>query len=315
MTDPNSVCPMLKLPSTIGIETSSLCNRACVFCPNATHKRDDEFMPEEMFIKILNDLAAVGWAKNLHLYRYNEPMRDKRLLDLIALATATLPGVCVMLNTNGDYFRSKDDIMRFFDKGGRHLQINIYSSDYDSEKAEEAATKRFNVIQGWVNELSETVGIMQGRSLYNYSKERRCNVVWKGELEGFKGTMKLTNRGGILGTIPEPLRKGCTRPFRNMNINWQGDVLLCCQDYHGVVKFGNVMDKSVSELWNSYALNVYRVKLLGKDRRIPVCDQCDYSGGVYQHNVPHVSFGKDEDRKIVEADMRSGFVPLTVSKQ
>lgn len=300
----------MNLPSTIGIETSSLCNRTCVFCPNATHKRDDEFMPVELFDKILNDLADAEWAKNLHLYRYNEPMRDKRMLDLIGRAVGTLPRVCVMLNTNGDYFRSKDDIKAFFKAGGRHLQINIYSSDYESEKAQAAAARRFDVIQNWVNEL----GVVQGRSLYNYSREWRCNVVWKGELEGFKGTMKLTNRGGILGTLPEPLKKGCTRPFRNMNIDWQGNVLLCCQDYHGTVKFGNVKDRSVVDLWNSDALNVYRVKLLAKDRRIPICDQCDYNGGVYQHNVPQVSLGRDRDREIVAADMRSSFVPITVSK-
>jgi radical SAM protein with 4Fe4S-binding SPASM domain len=105
--------------------------------------------------------------------------------------------------------------------------------------------------------------------------------------------------------LDEPMSKMCIRPFRAMTINWKGDVILCCNDYHASASTGNVMERSLLDLWNDPRYHAYRIKLQAKDRNIHLCDKCDYAGGFYQHNVPHVTLGAERDEQIIATNMRS----------
>nr|WP_241210641.1 SPASM domain-containing protein [Brachyspira hampsonii] len=49
--------------------------------------------------------------------------------------------------------------------------------------------------------------------------------------------------------------------------------MLCCQDYFKKYIMGNVMEKSILEIWNSY--NDLRVKLLRDNiAELPICKKC-----------------------------------------
>lgn len=73
----------MKLPNQICIETSSMCNRSCVFCPNHHNARPDEEMEWSTIEKIVLELKALNYKGRITNYIYNEPMRDKRHLDII----------------------------------------------------------------------------------------------------------------------------------------------------------------------------------------------------------------------------------------
>jgi radical SAM protein with 4Fe4S-binding SPASM domain len=187
-------------------------------------------------------------------------------------------------------------------------------------------------LKGWVDEIS---WLDQDASIYQYvgPNASNCQVVpkWNFQPQIAAGDNKaptkehgislrhhIANRAGnipdFMPAITEPLEKMCIRPFRAMTVNWRGDVILCCNDYHAEASVGNVMDKSLEELWNDPRYHAYRIKLQKKDRRIHLCDVCDYNGGFYQHNVPHVTLGAERDAEILAADLRSaddaGFAPL-----
>jgi MoaA/NifB/PqqE/SkfB family radical SAM enzyme len=80
------------------------------------------------------------------------------------------------------------------------------------------------------------------------------------------GNQKLQNRSGQntdvnLPALTEPMEKYCVRPFRHINVNWKGDVVLCCNDYFGKVTIGNVKERRLVDLWNDPLLMLYRKKL------------------------------------------------------
>lgn len=294
--------------NTIGIETAALCNRSCVFCPNHEFKRPDDYMSWDMIHKILDDLVDMNYKGRIAPYIYNEPMRDERMLDIIALIREKLPKTCIMINTNGDYFKSPADIEACFEAGLNQMMINIYAAtdgDEDSErvaKGVQNAQRRHDQVQEWVDGLD----LDQTDSLYRHIKGRACQVAAKYGVEkdgsGFGGGFELQNRSGLIEWIPplkEPLKKMCVRPFRVAQINWKGDMLLCCNDYHGETACGNVMDSTVKELWNSDNMNTYRLFLQQKRRDIFLCDKCDFRGGFYPHMVYHVTFG-ESDEEIIE---------------
>jgi len=66
----------------IGIETFSPCNRKCGFCPVGLGKREVDKMPEALFERIIDPLAARGYRGEIGLHFYNEPLLDPRLPEL-----------------------------------------------------------------------------------------------------------------------------------------------------------------------------------------------------------------------------------------
>lgn len=283
--------------NAIAIETSALCNRTCVFCPNHSTTRPDELMPETLITKMTAELRELRYDGRLTNYMYNEPTRDPRCLRLLRYWRQELPKARLMVSTNGDYLKRKEDLVALLDAGVRQLQINIYSATDGcgnrsrTARGIEAARKRHAQIQAWVDSLP---GVSQRHSVHS-SIPRSVTAVRIEAKYGITADAKkiavfeLQNRSGNVPwfqpAVRQPLAKPCTRPFRMLNINWRGDALLCCNDYHGAVKVGNVAQHTLVELWNSPTMNKYRLALQARDRKLPLCDECDYSGGHYPHMV------------------------------
>jgi GTP 3',8-cyclase len=303
----------ISLFTSIAIETAALCNRHCHFCPNDYYKRPNDLMSTEMFRKIIDDLEKLKYRGRVELYIYNEPTRDLRLPHLIANVRNVLPGSCIMISTNGDYFKSADDIQRYFDAGLNQMQINIYSAN-DSSTNEKTfdngiakAKWRQELIQGWVDE----VGVDGSLSLYQNigPKKQACKVIAKYGIrkeatsKDVEGVNHFSNRSGNVpdfhGALAEPLKKHCVRPFRFLNINWKGDALLCCNDYYGKLTFGNVGTTRLEDIWNNVELHKYRLKLQNKQRNMELCDVCDFNGGYYPHMINKVTFGTKLDQKLL----------------
>ena len=280
--------------SSIGIETCSRCNRRCKFCPVAYDDRPTEYMDMRMFDGILYDLRSLNYKGRIELYMYNEPLLDPNIEECIEHVRTIVPSSCIMISTNGDLIRGPDAISRLFECGLNQLLVNVYSS-----------AKRASVLEGYVHSLGLENGNLYGRISPN---KRVAEVSHKYTVEdGMLGRFHLTNRAGnieeYIPAVTSPLDSICTRPFRFMNINWQGEAMLCCNDYSMDIDIGNVRNFSLSRLWNAPVLQLYRLKLQAHNRHMPVCDKCDFAGGYYTHMLHHVTLGYEADKRIKDADL------------
>lgn len=288
---------MVKLFHMIAIETASMCNRACVFCPNHERTRPDEYMEGVVITKILEELRELSFNGRITNYIYNEPMRDDRALAIIERMATTVPRAHVMVSTNGDYFRSPRDIEAVFTAGARQLLINIYNAT-DGTASPGAgirrAAARAKKISGWLEELDvDTKGDIYGPAPKGARRariEHKYGIRPDSKKLGEK--FELQNRSGGISwfkaALTEPLKAMCVRPWRDFNINWKGDAILCCNDFYGKIVLGNVMKETLVDLWNSPKMNDYRRHLQDKDRNLPLCATCDYRGGAYRHLVERV---------------------------
>ncbi len=269
----------MKLFNTVALEISSRCNRRCQFCPVAYKTRPDELMPKNLIRKVLIELGSIKYAGRIELYIYNEPMRNRLwLMECLSLVRKIVPRSCLMIATNGDYIRGCKDVTDLFDNGLNQLLVNCYSSGL--------LKKRMLWVNALPSEITETDRVYGKIS----SGAKAVQILDKSNLALFgRGAFKLMNRAGnvpkFLPGVESSLQRMCVKPFRLLNINWQGNALVCCQDYHGVVAYGNVAHNSLVELWNHPVINEYRRRLLRRDRSLPLCRQCDCSAGVYSHNV------------------------------
>lgn len=299
----------IKLFTSIAIEIAAKCNRHCYFCPNDYFKRPDEYMSSDMFYGILRDLKELNYHGRVEFYIYNEPTRDKRLAEFIAATRHELPRACLMINTNGDYFKTKEDIKYLFDCGLNQMQINIYSNadryqeGAQFDKGVEEAVKREAKFKQWISIL----GLNNGQSLYQNigPRKRTAKVESKYAITtdvGSVGFQQLGNRSGLVPGFQdavEPLEKYCTKPFRFLNIDWRGNGILCCNDFNSETRFGNVKDMSLEAIWNSERFHKYRLKLQNGIRKgCFLCDKCNFNGGPYPHMINRVTFGKTQDALI-----------------
>lgn len=304
----------VNLFTSIAIEIAAKCNRHCYFCPNDYFKRPDEYMPTEMFYGIIQDLKRLKYKGRVEFYIYNEPTRDKRLPHFIKHVRQQLPGACLMINTNGDYFKKKSDIEYLFDQGLNQMQINVYSNAdrYQEGKMFDMGVRVGETREKMFNNWLEELGLDTGYSLYqNIGPNKRSAVVMKkyGVTTDVTsaGFQQFGNRSGLVPGFQdatEPLKKYCTKPFRFLNIDWKGNGILCCNDFNSQTTFGNVKTMSLEDIWNSERFNMYRLKLQNNNRGCFLCDKCNFNGGPYPHMVNKVTFGTVEDKKIL-----SNYIP------
>ena len=70
--------------------------------------------------------------------------------------------------------------------------------------------------------------------------------------------------------------KRCAKPFRELSVRWDGNVAVCCNDWTGIYKCGNVNDYAkIDDLWNNDAFYSARVKLYHGQRDFGPCNGCD----------------------------------------
>jgi MoaA/NifB/PqqE/SkfB family radical SAM enzyme len=183
-----------------------------------------------------------------------------------------------MIATNGDYIKGPDMIRDLYNAGLNQLQINVYDEN------------RFDQLEDW---LESIWWLERGNvNLRCSPKKAFYTITEKWDYSnGRVGKFELSNRSGNIELIPpmvEPIKSTCVRPFRIMQVNWKGRVVLCCNDYQSEVVMGNVVTLPLVDIWNSDGFMKYRRSLQAKNRNLPLCDVCSFRGGAYKHVLEKV---------------------------
>ena len=70
--------------------------------------------------------------------------------------------------------------------------------------------------------------------------------------------------------------KRCALPFREMSVRYDGNVAVCCNDWRGIFKIGNIKSAMLDELWHSEVMYAIRKKLYRGQREDGPCDGCTH---------------------------------------
>ena len=247
--------------SWIDINITELCNRKCVFCPRV----NPEFYPNlnlhmdiELAKKIGKELSSINYQGVVVFSGYSEPTLCPHFEEIIK---AFPKKIRLELVTNGDKLTPKD-FKNLFSLGINHFVVSLYDGEHQVKKFKALFAKA-------------------GLSEKFYSLRDR----WHDSDKNFG--LKLTNRGGTIGIGQQPeviLKKPCYYPSYSMTIDWNGDVLVCMQDWNKKVKFGNVGSQSLFEIWQNKAFSKYRMSLLSGTRKFSPCNKCNADGTMHGFN-------------------------------
>jgi radical SAM protein with 4Fe4S-binding SPASM domain len=248
--------PMSSLLS-VQFNTTELCNRTCIFCPRTdpvVYPNQNFHMSVDTIDKIAKDLASVGFVGRISLSGFGEPMLTQNFCQLVQAVKQRLPNNVIDLNTNGDRL-NEDNLVDLFAAGISMIYVNLYDGPEQQEY--------------FVN-LFSRAGIP--------STQYILRPHWPG---GFQ--LILNNRSGLVenqitGHVLQPLKRSCYFPFSKAMIDWNGDLLLCPQDWGRNYVAGNLIQEHIRDVWLGVRLERIRKKLAEQDRSTSPCNRCNTDG-------------------------------------
>jgi len=244
--------------SFVELNVNELCNRACVFCPRVDpdkYPNQNLHMSVELASDIANQLSDVEFKGIVNISGTGEATLTKHL-NLIVKEFGD-KDIHIEIVTNGDKLNPKM-IKSLYSSGLNQMVVSMYDGPEQ--------IKHFH-------NLFEECGI--DKSLYTL-RDR-----WYDEDEDYG--LIYTNRAGSMGgKLLSPHERPCYYPHYAVYIDWNGDVLLCCQDMYNRTKiFGNVLDKKLIDIWVDKKLNDFRKKLVKGERTISPCSNCTANGMIF----------------------------------
>lgn len=269
----------------VELETHSYCNRTCSFCPNSQFNRLDksQIMDEGIFKKIIDELSLLDFKGTLQLNRYNEPLALSLIFDRVAYARKQLIYANIGFHSNGDYV-TKEKLKQLHESGLDFIAISRYI-DFNAGRHEQIARAR-ELCQEYIQNLGlEAEQVNDDGALIRYlvSMGKMKVFIFVGDAQN-----KWVDRGGILKEYANKTRVSpCSNPFRKIFIDYQGDVLPCCNlradlDRHKPYILGNVGKSTLQEIFYSKAANKIRNNLVRFGEKNGVCKTCQF--GVFSYN-------------------------------
>jgi len=232
------------------IETRTDCNNHCSFCPHTHYKKALNIMTWECYCRIIDSLAEIRYNGRIALMISNEPLLEKRLIEMIHYAKSISQGFFLDITTNGKLL-TKDTIDILFISGLDNITINDYRSDRTI----------------YPNKLSDNLEEVQNA----YGNNPKVTIIKRRTDE------QLPNYAGIIKQPFNPKEYGfCNFPFRKLIFAYNGNILLCCNDFSYKTSFGNIFKNSIMDCWYNEEYNRIRFALL-KNERIGLCSQCNDS--------------------------------------
>ncbi|GAB4375956.1 MAG: SPASM domain-containing protein [Elainellaceae cyanobacterium] len=280
-------------PQQVHIETQTVCNAKCVFCPYVELDRVGQRMSDELFTKIVNDLTAIPTSVPFTVcpFKISDPILEKRLPEMIDILQGKLPSVTIHLATNGSAFtESKIDALA---TTRRSVNINVSLNDHRSETYEKLMSLKFErtisnlellhdkFVRG---EFPHHVAI--GRVSGNREEDIEFLEWVSKKFPHFRVIIKPA--GNWIGNVSSRthdavLPIGCLAWFQ-VSIMATGDVALCCMDAYGEKLLGNVSTSSVLEIYNSPEHRQYRESQ--SRTNLSPCSKCTYPETSSDERVP-----------------------------
>lgn len=246
--------------TALDIETNSRCNLKCTYCPVSRYNRGDNYMPEELFKKIIDDVAAFPFTYKGRIspHFYGDPLLDKRLPELMAYTRQKLPKASIIIHTNGVA-----------------LTPEMYRGCVEAGITGFLITRHLPKIPPAVQKIQETE-----------SDANKFIIIQRLDNVG------IFERGGIRPVKKAHQFKRCFYLSDEIAIDYKGNVV-CTNDFFIRDGFGDVNQRSLGEIWWSPEFKKVRSDLRNGNITLQHCREvCGIDKADYSH-VPTNAKNKD----------------------
>ncbi len=277
----------------LSLETCTVCNHRCPFCPVSVDPREREVMSQELFESILDQtVAAAGKDIVVFLSNYNEPTVDPLFEERCQALFAR--GLAVSVLTNASRFTP--DLASRLERAGRFRYIGINLPTLDPERYQKMhGTRDLARVVSNINAMraralaEETAIVVLGdqdeahRRDVEQIRSRFEPLGW--EVKPFR----IRSRPASGTYVPEPPPKkklrGCelmgSRPFEHLHVTATAKAVLCCQDYYERLTIGDLKTQTVAEILGGETVARLRRWTYGVEEAPEdfLCRRCEFAIG------------------------------------
>lgn len=289
----------LEFPMMSVLSFSYVCNALCPNCPYTNSEirsdyKDAKYMSPETFKKIADEVGQYNaW---LRISGGGEPTLHPQFLELIIYAKEK--GCKLGIITNGS--KMNETVARgLLEIDVDMLEFSVDAnnqSDYDivrkglSFKDLENNLKNTYLLR---NKMNSKTKIIASAINQNGIDVDDVEKFWLPYVDNFQKRKYLTwginDSSESADETPylEPKDKvPCPFLFERLNIDSRGKIMVCGYDIAANTDMGNIMEKSIKEIWNGEGFDYYRKKHLEhKGDDIEMCKNCpDWKYRSWKHN-------------------------------
>jgi len=271
---------MIPKTNEIRIETSTICNAKCVFCPTSSRLR--EIMDLDIFKfyldKSLNELG--DQITQISFSGFGEIFTDKGIIDKVRYASSKKLDIHIL--SNGSLI-TKNDIDNLYDISIKDIRFSLHTTNSDNYSKIMNFKFKFDDIMKIVNYAieykSENTEVIITANIVEENKDDVDNLIKEfGDrcvLEIWYPHNWIYGKKYRSGKIS---KKTCGRPFNGpIQIQINGDVIPCCFDYDNKLVLGNLKTNTLTEIFSDYIfINLYNHHKNGTCSRSDLlCKNCD----------------------------------------
>lgn len=266
----------------VNLETSTVCNRKCDYCPLSRYSRDEQVLiDDDLYSKIVSDLSSIDYHSTVSLSLFNEPLLDAKICLRIKELRKACPNCFIKFNSNGDYL-TRELLDKLVDARLNAIFLTMHvpkGQTYDDVGRKEALEKFFEKL-GLEYEITEFVP----------NEKIVCDIDYRGMrllTETHNWSEFGNDRAGSVDFLSSEKRTApCVRPIREVAIACDGSVYPCCQFFPACEETKNYiagkLDKSNSifEVYAAKFLTHWRKHLFAygeKNKPCATCKDADYS--------------------------------------
>ncbi|MDD4951022.1 MAG: radical SAM protein [Desulfovibrionaceae bacterium] len=275
-----STVPLSRIKKA-NIDTCTLCNHRCVFCPSHQARALKNTLSMDDFRLVLDQVCGQAAISELGLSAKGEPLLNKDLEDMVALAKRGRKIPYVYISTNGALLHGPR-LAALLDAGLDSVKFSINAFDREGYRRvhgrddfdlvlenlglaiEEKSRRPFRILVSAVTELPDRVirerleallgpGIKALDHIWHYG---RCYM------PGFPEPP----------APPDAAYRPCPLIFNEIYVDANCDLMACCVDYFGELRFGNLKDRPLSELWAGPGFEALR--RMHRERSLPEGHMC-----------------------------------------
>ena len=285
-----------KVPPTVYIELTDVCNLDCVMCDREGMTRKSGYMSMELFKRIVDNAARIG-VPTLKLNRFGESLLHPELIEMIRYTKKK--GIPWVYFTSNGTLLTPEKSRELIDSG---LDSITFSFDGATKKTYEKirVNARYEQVRDNIMNLirmRNEMGRKKPRVVINtiLSKDTEDEIfdvfrLWHPHAD--KINVLPVGRYGNVDDLSNVERgagdkvRPCHQLFDRLLIFWDGTATVCCADIDGALSVGNFNDSSLEDLWHSDAFNLIRKQHLERDLTgLPTCRMCDSSDAEHYERI------------------------------